>query len=87
MATDAPVPVVIRSERVRDFRGIAQVHAEAFDHALGMGEVALVDVLRHGASYASELALVAELHRSDTPASTGCIPSAFTVCWRRMGLR
>jgi putative acetyltransferase len=57
--------VTIRSERVTDFHAIAQVHAEAFTHSLGMGEVTMVDALRRGASYRSDWALLAESPHGD----------------------
>lgn len=53
--------IIIRSEQEKDYSQIAEIHAMAFDYSYGMGEVLLVDALRHKESFDKELSLVAEL--------------------------
>lgn len=60
--------ITIRPETIRDFNGIARLTEEAFEinflndnkTATHIGEIALVDQLRHGEFHDPELALVAE---------------------------
>ncbi|MHC0038269.1 GNAT family N-acetyltransferase [Pseudoneobacillus sp. C159] len=52
--------ISIRSETVQDYFKIAEVHALAFTHDYGMGEVMLVDALRHRPNFDPQLSLVAE---------------------------
>lgn len=61
---------VIRREEWRDYPGIAELHAETFDYAAGMGEVVLVDALRRRTAHIPELSFVAE-------AAEGIIGHAF----------
>jgi predicted N-acetyltransferase YhbS len=61
--------ISIRAETVRDYNGIARLTEEAFEinflndnkTATHIGEIALVDQLRHGEFHDPELALVAEV--------------------------
>lgn len=53
--------IIIRSEKVRDYFEIAEVHALAFTYSHGMGEVPLVDVHRHKNGYDPDLSIVAEI--------------------------
>jgi putative acetyltransferase len=53
--------ILIRSETLKDYFKIAEIHALAFTHDYGMGEVLLVDAMRHRPNFDPELSLVAEL--------------------------
>ncbi|WP_052339696.1 GNAT family N-acetyltransferase [Gorillibacterium massiliense] len=52
--------VIIRSEKVRDYAGIAAVHTEAFQNKSFTGEAVLVDMLRRRRRFDPELSIVAE---------------------------
>ncbi|MFT4413827.1 GNAT family N-acetyltransferase [Fredinandcohnia humi] len=52
--------IKIRTEMEKDYFEIAEIQALAFTYSFGMGEVLLVDALRHRKAYDRELSLVAE---------------------------
>lgn len=55
--------VTIRCEVIRDYNKIAEINALAFSNDNYVGEVAFVDVLRHGKTFDNELSLVAEINK------------------------
>ncbi|MCM1992175.1 GNAT family N-acetyltransferase [Oceanirhabdus seepicola] len=52
--------IKIRSEQIKDYRRIAEINALAFEGEY-VGEVTMVDSLRHGTMFDQELSLVAEV--------------------------
>lgn len=56
--------IKIRSEQIKDYRRIAEINVLAFEREFEkeyVGEVAMVDSLRHGSMFDEELSLVAEI--------------------------
>ncbi|WBW97799.1 N-acetyltransferase [Oceanirhabdus sp. W0125-5] len=56
--------IKIRSEKIKDYRRIAEINSLAFEREFEkeyVGEVTMVDSLRHGSMFDEELSLVAEL--------------------------
>lgn len=53
--------ITIRHEEIRDYNKIAEINALAFSNDNYVGEVAFIDVLRHGKDFNKELSLVAEI--------------------------
>lgn len=51
--------ITVRPEQIKDYKDIAEVNAQAFYDQDFIGEVALIDTLRRGRQFDSELSLVA----------------------------